>query len=333
MDETRAAADKRVLVVDDAPFVRKLMVARLRQAGYRVAEAADGREALDRFQREGSAVVITDLNMPRLDGLSLLAALRQYAVPPEVILLTGSCASHAEAAVEALRLGAHDYIAKDPAACEAVVLAVRRASEKWRLRDDNARLVEELRRLSLTDALTGVGNRRALDDALRAEIARARRHAHELALVLIDIDLFKRVNDNLGHRAGDDVLRSFARRAASLLRASDRLYRYGGEEFAALLPEQAERDALEAAWRVVRGTAATPLGAGHKRVEITCSAGVAALVESDSADGVEFVARADAALYAAKRAGRNWAQGFLGSAAAEAGRLVQLQEAEQARPC
>lgn len=300
--ETRGA---QVLVVDDTTLVRKVIVARLRGAGYRVAEATDGQEALELFRKEASPVVITDLNMPRLDGLGLLAALRQHQHAPEVILLTASRAGDAEAAVQALRLGAHDYIAKDASAGDEVVLAVQRATEKWRLREENARLVDDLRRLSLTDSLTNVGNRRAFDEAVGVEIVRARRHERELALALVDLDHFKRVNDTLGHRAGDDVLAAFAARLGSLLRASDRLFRYGGEEFAVLLPEEGSRTSLVAAQRVVRGIAERPLVANGRYVAMTCSAGVAGLRASDASDGGDLVARSDAALYAAKQAGRN----------------------------
>src|SRR5574341_1592608 len=300
--ETQAA---QVLVVDDTTLVRKLIVTRLRAAGYRVAEAQDGQEALELFRRQTSPVVITDLNMPRLGGLGLLAALRQHALPPEVILLTASGASDAQAAVEALRLGAHDYIAKNTSAGDEVVLAVQRAAEKWRLREENARLVDDLRRLSLTDSLTNVGNRRAFDEVLRTEIARSRRHGRDLALVLLDLDHFKRLNDTLGHRAGDLVLTAFATRLGSLIRASDWLFRYGGEEFALLLPDEGSQSGLDAACRFVRGIAERPLAANGAHVALTCSAGVAALRASDAADGAELVARADAALYAAKRAGRN----------------------------
>jgi diguanylate cyclase (GGDEF)-like protein len=303
-----AAADKKVLVVDDTPLVRKMVAARLRLAGYAVTEAADGGEALECFKGAPSAVVITDLSMPRLDGLSLLAALRQHAFHPEVILLTASHASDAEAAVQALRLGAHDYIAKDPAAGDAVVLAVERAAEKWRLREENGRLLAELRRLSLTDGLTGVGNRRAFDDSLSVEVARAQRHGRPLAMVLLDIDHFKRVNDRWGHHAGDELLCGFARRAASLLRSCDRLFRYGGEEFAVLLPDEAQLGGFEVAWRLVRGTAAIPFSASAQRLAVTCSAGVAALGPDDEASGLGLTARADAALYSAKRAGRNQAR-------------------------
>jgi diguanylate cyclase (GGDEF)-like protein len=300
--ETEAA---QVLVVDDTALVRKLIAARLRGAGYRVTEASDGQAALEQFRRQASSVVITDLNMPRLDGLGLLAALRRHEHAPEVILLTGSRATDAQAAVQALRLGAHDYIAKDASAGDEVVLAVQRATQKWRLRGENARLLDDLRRLSLTDSLTNVGNRRAFDEALSVEVARARRHQRDLALVLLDLDHFKRINDTLGHRAGDDVLAALAHRVRSLLRASDRLFRYGGEEFAVLLPEATLHTGLEAARRLVRGIAERPLSAGGRSVAITCSAGVDGLRTADAADGGELVARVDAALYSAKRVGRN----------------------------
>ena len=298
--EERKTQAAQVLVVDDSTLVRTLIVARLRSAGFRVAEATDGQEALELFRKQTSAVVITDLNMPRLDGLGLLAALRQHPLAPEVILLTGSRASDAQAAVQALRLGAHDYIAKDASAGDEVLLAVQRATEKWRLRGENARLLDDLRQLSLTDSLTKIGNRRAFDDALRVEVARARRHQRDLALVLVDLDHFKRINDTLGHRAGDDVLAAFADRAGSLLRASDRLFRYGGEEFAVLLPEETSNTGL-----LVRGIAERPLAASGQNVAVTCSAGVDGLRAPDASDGGELVARADAALKAAKRAGRN----------------------------
>jgi two-component system chemotaxis family response regulator WspR len=300
----------RVLVVDDNVVVRRLLVARLRTAGCRVSEAADGLAALEEFGRAAAEVVITDLSMPRLGGLELLAALRAEERPPEVILLTATHASDAEAAMQALRLGAHDYIPKTPAAVEAVALAVERAAEKWRLREENGRLVSELRRLSLTDGLTGVGNRRAFDEALLHEIARARRQGCDLALVMLDIDHFKAVNDAIGHPAGDEVLVAFVERIRSITRGADRLFRYGGEEFALLLAGAGPSAALSAGNRAVRATAATPLPAGRRRVPVTCSAGVSVLAPDDGCAGTGLVARADAALYAAKRSGRNRAVAF-----------------------
>ena len=295
----------RVLVVDDNAFVRRLIVDRLQRAGCQVREAADGAEALAAFRSDPVPVVITDLNMPRLRGLDLLASLRSEATPPEVILLTGTHASDAAAAVQALRLGAHDFIAKDATASEAVVLAVDRALEKWRLRQDNLRLVRELQRQSLTDELTGAGNRRAFDQALQQEVARARRSENELSLVMLDLDHFKRVNDGHGHAAGDAVLRAFATRVRMLSRDSDRLFRYGGEEFAVLLGDTGPAGALALARRAVVAVGRAALATDFGALAITCSAGVAALLPDDDPLGCSLVANADAALYEAKRGGRN----------------------------
>ena len=294
-----------VLVVDDNAFVRRVIVDRLRRAGCEVREATDGEQALAVSQGEPVQVVITDLNMPRLNGLALLAALREREAPPEVILLTGSHASDAAAAIQALRLGAHDYIAKDAMASEAVVLAVGRAQEKWRLRVENLRLLQELRRQSLTDGLTGVGNRRAFDEALLQEVARARRSGDELSLVLLDLDHFKRVNDVHGHAAGDAVLVAFVGRARAVSRACDRLFRFGGEEFAMLLGGTGAEGALAKARGVLTAIAREPMQAGSMRVALTCSAGTASLQPSDGESGSGLFRRADAALYAAKGAGRN----------------------------
>jgi two-component system cell cycle response regulator len=295
----------RVMVVDDSAGIRRLLSARLRRAGYQVAEAANGREALRTYQREPSEVVITDVSMPGLGGLELLAELRAVVGPPEVILLTGVRADDAQSAVQALRLGAHDYITKAPAALEAVVLAVERALEKWRLREQNERLVRELRTLSLTDDLTGLGNRRAFDDALRREVARAHRFDQPLTLALLDLDHFKRVNDTLGHAAGDRVLVSFAGRLKAEARLSDAIFRYGGEEFVVILFGTPLGGGVRFAERLRAAAAVRPLAAGEHRLAVTVSVGVAQLEPADDDSGLTVFTRADAALYKAKGAGRN----------------------------
>ncbi len=305
----RPAHPARVLLAEDNVVLRRVVSSQLRRSGYWVAEAADGAEALELFHREAFPVVVTDLGMPRLGGMELLEALRRAEPPPEVIVLTGTHGGDAHAAIRALRLGAHDYIVKDASSMRAIPLAVERAIEKWRLRADNARLLAELRRLSLTDALTGVGNRRAFDDALRQEIARSRREGTPLGLVLVDLDHFKQINDTLGHRVGDEVLASFAERLREVARDADRLFRYGGEEFALLAGGSDAAGATALAWRVVRAAAARPLRAGHRLVDVTCSAGAAADFPGDDAAGASLVGRADAALYRAKEAGRDRACG------------------------
>jgi CheY-like chemotaxis protein len=147
----------RVLVVDDSNVVRRLVLARLRAAGYDVAEASDGQAALDSLDRAPAAVVVTDLSMPRLDGLELLAALRAREAPPEIILLTGSPASAAAG------LGAHGFISKEPAALEAIPPAVKSAAERWHRREDNGRLGRDPVDSARQDLVAGVDAARCLE--------------------------------------------------------------------------------------------------------------------------------------------------------------------------
>lgn len=169
--------------------------------------------------------------------------------------------------------------------------------------DAAGRELEELARLARRDALTGLANRRALDDALAREVARAGRDAAPLAALLVDLDRFKRVNDLHGHAAGDAVLREVAARAAAALRAGDLLARMGGEELAALLPGADLAAAAEVGERVRARVAAEPVRAAGAPLAVTVSVGCAALAPGE--DGAALLARADAKLYEAKRAGRD----------------------------
>jgi two-component system cell cycle response regulator len=294
----------RVLLVDDSRMVRAVVRSFLEPRGYVVDEAGDGESALSKLDEAAFDVVVSDLTMPGMDGLALLQEIRDRGLGTEVILLTSHDADMG-AAVRALRLGAHDYLTKPPSGPEPVLLAVGRALEKKRLLDANKRLLAELEALSRTDALTGVGNRRAFDEALLREVPRAQRYRVPLSLVMVDLDHFKKVNDEYGHSGGDEVLRHFGRLVKAVIRESDSAFRYGGEEFALLLPHTDAESACVGARRLVERLAATPVGMGKDRVlRVTCSAGVAGL----DAGADEMVARADAALYAAKRGGRNQVQ-------------------------
>jgi diguanylate cyclase (GGDEF)-like protein len=291
-----------VLVVDDSRLVRAIVVQALTRGGYGVAEAQDGPTAMRLLATREFDVLITDLRMPNMDGLEVLAKVKQQAMGTEVIILTGSYAHDVSFAVRALRLGAHDYQTK-PIRPEELLLTVERAVEKKRLRDANARLLRELEALSRTDALTGAGNRRAFEEALMCEHARAQRYAVPLSLVIFDIDHFKRINDVHGHPGGDAVLKGFVSVAQSLFRESDTLFRIGGEEFAVLLPHTACQGAMEAAQRLVTALAQTPMCAGRSYLTVTCSAGFACVQSGEAPE--TLVSRADAALYRAKAEGRN----------------------------
>jgi diguanylate cyclase (GGDEF)-like protein len=176
--------------------------------------------------------------------------------------------------------------------------------------DPAARELEALAGLARRDALTGLPNRRAFDEALAREVARAARAGAPLAVVALDVDHFKRVNDGHGHAAGDAALRAVAARALAALRTGDLLARVGGEEFAALLPGAALADAREVAERVRLAVAAAPIdaaGAPGAALALTVSLGCATLGPGEA--GAALVARADARLYDAKHRGRNRVEG------------------------
>jgi two-component system cell cycle response regulator len=293
----------RVLVVDDSRLVRTMVKGILEGGGFAVDEAEGGARALELLAKGAYDVAITDLKMPGLDGFGVLAGVKRVAPHVEVIVLTGTQADDVSSAVRALRLGAHDYLSKPPASRDEVLLTVDRAVEKKRLKDANQRLQGELESLSRKDALTGVLNRRALEEMLRQETGRSHRHGHALSLVMLDIDHFKSVNDTHGHPGGDQVLRFFAKLTSSILREEDVLFRYGGEEFVVMLPDTPLKGGLHLAERILAAVATTPFEVTGATLNITASAGVASLTAAE--DGEQLIARADAALYAAKHGGRN----------------------------
>jgi len=157
-----------------------------------------------------------------------------------------------------------------------------------------------IRQISLTDALTGVGNRRHLDETLAAEIVRAQRYSAPLSMVMLDIDHFKRVNDTWGHEAGDRVLQEVGKQLIALLRQTDTASRLGGEEFVVLMPSTKLEDAMASAERM---RLALEQHVIDNVPPVTASFGVASLVSGES--GPAMLARADEALYAAKHEGRN----------------------------
>lgn len=176
---------------------------------------------------------------------------------------------------------------------EATRLALAHVSEE----------LTETRQTLNEDALTGAQNRRGMDATLLREVARARRNKNLLTVAMVDVDHFKQVNDTHGHEAGDRLLIHLGMIAKSVLRESDTLVRYGGEEFLLILPEADLRGAEYVLNRLREMVAKSPLMFADKRIEVTISAGIAQLLPDEN--GHNLVMRADLALYEAKRAGRN----------------------------
>jgi diguanylate cyclase (GGDEF)-like protein len=289
----------RVVIADDSRVVRSVLARELTAAGWEVAEAADGAEALELCMEQSPDIVLLDIEMPRMNGFQALAALRRQPALAEipVIFLTGRDSS-ADVA-EGLRRGAHDYLRK-PFETLELVARLRVAKRMKELQDELRARNEELERLATTDVLTGLHNRRSVADQLEAAVSASGRHGTELSVLLLDVDHFKQVNDVHGHAIGDTVLRELAERLLARLRREDVCGRWGGEELLLVLPNTGAADAARLAEDVRALVAGAPFAAGA--VQASASIGVATW-SSESADGL--VQRADAALYEAKAAGRD----------------------------
>jgi two-component system, cell cycle response regulator len=292
---------RRVLIAEDSTVVRALLRSQLAEHGYEVIETEDGGAALARAQELRPEVILLDVDMPVMSGFEVVDRLKQdpdLADIP-VVFITGR--TDPEDAVKGLDLGAHDYLRKpfEPTELAARVQAAMRIKH---LQDDLRELNAELAHRASTDQLTGLPNRRFLDEQLTRACAGAKRHERPLALLMIDVDHFKRVNDEFGHQVGDEVLACIAGRLGARLRADDVLGRWGGEEFMvvanATVPEGARRLAED----LRAGVAAEPLDVRGTPLALTISIGWSAY---DGGTPEDLVRRADRALYAAKEAGRD----------------------------
>lgn len=296
----------KVLVADDSAVVRALVRLELESAGYAVEEAADGEQALALAAAGDLSVVLLDVEMPVLDGFATITRLKAdpATVDLPVVFLTGR--SDTADVVEALRLGAHDYLGKPPQTAE-LLARVSAAVQVTGLRRELRRRTEELDRQTRTDHLTGLHNRRHLEEHLHGLLSSSRRHSYPVTVLLVDIDHFKRVNDTAGHEVGDQVLREVAQRMTAVVRTEDVLGRWGGEEFLLLCPWTDLTGAQVLAERLRTAVCAEPVPGGHGAdLAVTVSIGGAVVAGPGDVERRELVLRtADERLYAAKAAGRD----------------------------
>ena len=281
-----------VLVADDRPSVRAVFRSGLEAAGYGVVEASDGREAVAQAARNDLSVILLDVAVPGLDGHQTLAALKADAVTRDVPVVFLSDRGAGDDLVQALHEGAHDYLRTPPEPAE-LLARVGAATRVKQLQDELRTRAIELEHVSRTDHLTGLANRRHVEEQLRAVVSAALRHAHPAAVLVIDVDHFKSINDQRGHAAGDQVLQQIATTLQASVRTEDILGRWGGEEFIVVAGNTGRESAAVLAERLRAAVeSATP---------VTVSIGVACTPEV----GLRLVDVADANLYKAKAAGRN----------------------------
>ena len=273
----------------------------LENAGFEVVEAVDGAQALTLALSCAPDVVLLDIEMPVMDGYETVQALkadpRTADIP--VVFLTGRVG--ADDVVRALKLGGHDYLRKPPEPAE-LMARVSAALRVKALQDELKARAAELDAVSRTDHLTGLHNRRHMEETLRTVTSGAKRHGYPVAVLIVDVDHFKRVNDTLGHPAGDAVLQQVANRLRAALRIEDILGRWGGEEFLVLLPHTGTEAARVLAERLRSGMSAAPIATERGAVNVTISIGGAAAETEGTHDLLQL---ADQELYAAKDNGRD----------------------------
>ena len=303
----------RILIADDEPTSLLVLQAALAQLGHECLTAADGLEAWRLLQTGAVDVIISDWVMPGMDGVELCRRLREQprAEYTYFIFLTGNTEKHQ--VLTGIEAGADDYLTK-PLDPEELHVRLRVAARVTKLHADLAASRSDLERLNVelaeqgrTDPLTQLGNRQRLEEDLQELAARAHRYGQRYCVAICDIDFFKIYNDSKGHVAGDAVLRAVARTLKQTTRRGDGVYRYGGEEFLLILPEQTLESAARAVERVREAVEKLHIEFhtdATSRV-ITLSAGVAELAAGDWARVTQSLEQADAALYRAKQAGRN----------------------------
>lgn len=289
----------KVLIADDDPVNLRYLQSVLAEWGYEPVAVRNGPEALQALHGEDAPrIAILDWMMPGLNGIQICTEVRRQKVNLHYTYLILLTARHeSQDVIEALQSGADDFISKPFMDGEL----------KGRLRAA-VRIVDlqqQLYHLASRDTLTGVWNRRMILEDFERLIGEAQEKSAPIACLLLDVDHFKRVNDSHGHPTGDQVLVEVSRRIQAGLRTLDRVGRYGGEEFLAILPGCSVDAARAAAQRIIREVAGVPMRCASVSIAVTVSIGISCRSAGQSISMAAMISDADAALYRAKTEGRD----------------------------
>lgn len=307
----------RVLLVDDDRTTLALLNALLQGAGHQVQLASNGEQAMRLIEQQPPQVLISDWIMPEMDGITLCRKLREHADWRSIYMVILTSQENPDKLVEAFEAGVDDYLLK-PVNQKIFFARLRAGQRVIRMQEELAFEREQLQRfsnelavanqrlqqLALTDALTGLPNRRAAMERLEQEWSMMQRSDRPLACMMLDIDHFKSVNDRLGHPVGDIALKFVAQTLRHAARAQDVVCRFGGEEFLVICPDTDIDAAYQCAERLREQVALSAVTGVSPPLRLTLSLGVVS-VNGGKVAFDELLSRADQCLYAAKKAGRN----------------------------
>jgi diguanylate cyclase (GGDEF)-like protein len=309
--EIGSSRKRKILVVDDHEDNIEVLRARLEARGYEVEGATNGQAALDTVVKFCPDLILLDVMMPDMDGLEVVRRLKSNKSLPFIPVIMQTALDSTERMVAGLEAGADDYVTKpiNFAELEARVRSLLRIKKLQQELGDRekelSQMNDRLLHISMTDGLTGVDNRRALEQRLHEMFEHSLRLHEPIACVMCDIDHFKKVNDTYGHAAGDDVLKQFAEILKDEAREIDRVGRYGGEEFLLLLPGTVLDSAVTFAERLRQRVEQNTFSFEGGTLKRTVSLGVASWPHPKIKGREEMLKAADDALYVAKEMGRN----------------------------
>ena len=293
----------RLLIAEDNAVSRRVLEASLERWEYDVVSVSDGKQAWDVLQSSGAPrLAILDWEMPELTGPAVCRMVRQQNREAYTYILLLTSKSEKKDLIEGMNSGADDYIAK-PFDQQELQVRIRAGQRIIDLQDDLLAAREALRMQATHDSLTGLKNRSTIVEILQIEMSRNDRQNGGLGVVMLDLDMFKAVNDTYGHAAGDVVLRECAKRMSSCIRQYDSIGRYGGEEFLLVLPGCDKACTIAQAQRMLHIIGNEPIEIEDVRLHITASLGATIQVSGLTSDKLIHIA--DEALYRAKRNGRN----------------------------
>jgi diguanylate cyclase (GGDEF)-like protein len=297
-----------VMIVDDDELVLARLQDLVTASGYAVRTAGSASEAMTLLKESAASIVITDLNMPDVNGLDLCRRIREHVWPGYVYVVMLTVKDEEKDILAGLDAGADDYLSKRSSAAQFTA-RLRTAKRVIALEYSLKSALEKKRRMAMTDALTGAFNRRYFTRHLSRETKRAQRFGGKVSLLLLDVDHFKRINDSYGHAVGDMVLKRLTQEIAKYLRRdTDWCARIGGEEFALVLDGTTLAEAFRRAEKVREAIARTSIETPKGTIRITVSIGISCLEEFTNrnlATAQSLLERADINLYASKDRGRN----------------------------